>query len=254
MRSRIKLAIILSVLLIGWALLFRFNVTPTGEAKLSVVNPSLQDDASYQEFLNIYAAASSTELVSDKNLSNTDLIGRQLVSDYLTLSSSGQASSDALNSLADKYVESIPTLLAPEKANPADIRNVPNNKANFEAYGAEVTRIYQEYASSLLTIQAKGGVTAFLKNNSGDTPRKMADVYGRTAKKLKEISVPNALIESHLDLINVYLGNEAAMASLSEIDSDPASAFAGLLLINSNIDFEAEKLMKIQQVLTANGI
>ena len=254
MHRGIYLAIFTSLSLISFAVWGRIDDKKSEKLGLLVVPSNSGEINDYEEVANDYLLKTPPSSAPSENLSSTDLIGRQMVADYMALSANGKATSENINSLAEKYVESIPSLISPEQFSLFDLKIVTNNKANFGLYAEKVMQIYREYASELLSIQSGGGVSTLLASGSGEAASKMNLAYAGTARKLKEISTPQAVSQLHLNLVNLYLENAAAMKSISTLNVDPANAFAGLILMSGNINEEAQLLGGIEQVLTANGI
>jgi hypothetical protein len=256
MKNHVYLAIFLSVILVGGAAWVRFSQEKE-PSMLAVVESLEANDETYQDFLSDYLVNSTSTVslaASSEKIGTTDLISRQLINDYVSLSTNGQATQNNIGALAEKYVDAIPTLISPEKVNPTDFRITPNNKADFEYYAREVERIYRDYASRLIEIQSQKNINDMILSSSGNAAKNMGTIYEQTAQKLKVVPVPKALIEAHIDLTNIYLENAAAMDSLSQINSDPASAFAGLMLLSGNVNEEALIMGKIEQILSGNGI
>jgi hypothetical protein len=252
MRGRVYLALFLSIILIGIASWTRLGGKSNPQLGLEVIPKTEENVAYYEEIAKNYLQNTST--TPPENLSSTDLIGRQLIADYIALAANGQASEGQLGDLADKYVETIPTLVAVSRLTLTDLQIVANNKANFQNYATKVVQIHREYALELLSVQSGGGLSALFTTGSGEAPKKMYEVYQKTADKLKVVPAPQAVISDHLNLINLYLENATAMKSVSNLNLDPASAFAGLLLMSNNINKEAEILGRIEQIIKANGI
>lgn len=252
MRSGVYLSIGFALLLVGCAFWIRYaEERPSGT--LSLVNTPDITGPSY-DFLKTDSVASTTGSVSTAPLSNTDVISRKLFSDYVALSSQGQVTNESLATLANKYVEVIPTLAVSNQFDYGDIKNVVNSKANLQAYSETITKIYTAYGQALLKIQGGGEITAVFLTGTGETPSKMRDLYQNTAYNLVNMTVPAAVAVNHLALANLYLENASAMDYLVKSQTDPANAFSGLLMLKQNVSREADLLTKIQQTLTSNGI
>jgi hypothetical protein len=252
MNKGIYLALFISIVLIGTAGWVRATENKNQKLGLIVVPSLPQDLMNYDESGGQLTIQNND--VSPPDLSGTDLIGRQMIADYITLSANGKATNENISSLAQKYVESIPTLIAPERFSLTDLKIIANNQKNLENYAQNVMRIYREYASELLSIEARGNVSTLLISGSGEAASKMSTAYAETAKKLKGVEAPQPVAQLHLNLVNLYLENAAAMNSIATLNADPANAFAGLILMSGNINEEAQLLAEIEQVLTANGI
>ncbi len=208
----------------------------------------------YNDSLNSYTEASSTQATPEE-LTGTDLVGRQLISDYLSLANNGQATDDNLSALAEKYVDSIPTLISAEQVAYADFTYSDNSHASLEKYGKDIEGIYRQYATKLLALQSMAGLKNIVMGTDFSVSmKKVGDLYQDTANKMKEVAVPKLLAEKHLNLTNAYLKNAAAALSLTVADDDPTRGFAGLIMLSDSTDNEASLLVEIQQILTTNGI
>lgn len=252
MQTRVVVALSLSLILIVAASWSRFFGESGSNGNLLLVENTTSNDH-YEEVMQQFLKGDPANTVSPENLSSTDLIGRQLVLDYVSLARNGQATEANLTALTEKYVESIPTLMAAQKINLTDLNVVSNDKANFQKYAGEISIIYSEYASGLLKIYS-GEESSKLGIFSVEVSGKMTGIYSKTAAQLQAQQVPASLAQAHLDLINVYLENAFAMESLVSLEDDPARAFAGLLAAKKNVSTEAELLAEIERDLKSNGI
>lgn len=254
MRFRVVLALSLSIILVGLAFWVRNSSSSEDKNSLVAVSSPQNTDSS-KEFIKNYLIenAGSIATSSQPSLSSTDLISRQMFADYLALSTNGQATDANIEALAERYVANIPSLFVPEKVSYQDLQIVANNKANLQTYGQNLTQIYTEYATKLLATKSSSTSNP-LGTNSSQTYLKMSEIYHETALKLKAIPTPALLADSHLELINLYLENASATKSLANLQTDPASGFSGLLALGNNVDREEALLLKIAQILTANGI
>ncbi len=208
----------------------------------------------YEEILEKYLDSTTTPTTSTEekeDLTITDLVGRQLIMDYLAIEQNGQATEANLTALANKYVESIPSITITDKESLINLRVVSNNKANFQNYATEVGVIYRNYASELDRAYGNGSVS--LGAGSASMALKMSRVYTSTAAKLKAVSVPADLAEAHLELLNTYLENASAMDNLALSNTDPASSFSGLIAIKNNVEKEKVIISQIEEILNENG-
>lgn len=254
MKSGIILAIVASLVLVGGASWSRLSSSKSASNLIAVEQNRATDDAYLQEAFASYQNSASTTVTTEP-LTGTDLIGRQLMTDYLNLATSGQINEDSIANLADKYVESIPTLISSEQVLFTDLQLVSNDKTNFEKYAKEISEVYKQYSAGMLKLESNRGFTSFTINQDfSDASTQMASLYQKTASGLRNLFVPVAIAQNHLDLVNLYLKNSAGMFSMSKAENDPASAFAGLIIISGNINKEVELWGSVQEVLTKNGV
>lgn len=247
MRSGIILAIIVSLILVGGASWSRLSSSKSVPNLIAVEQNRAADAAQLQEVLVNYQNPTSTP-VSVEPLTGTDLIGRQLILDYIGLAQSGEATEENLSILAERYVESIPTLIIARKISYTDLNIVPNSRASLINYAAAIEKIYLNYSSKLM------GAYSEESTQMAAASSKMSYIYSETADKLTRLIVPSELAEAHLLLINTYLGNSAAMEAVAKMEADPASAFAGLIALKSSSEKEQEALSEIEEILKDNGV
>jgi hypothetical protein len=253
MRFRLALALSISVLLIGGASWTRFSRADTYHADLAVV-PSAALTADYQNLLAASATLSTSTPKTQEPLTETDLIGRQMILDYISLAANGQATDATVNDLANRYIESLSTLNRASTISQAEIKIVANDKANFQEYANVLAQIHIEYAKQI----NKSGNTI---NIDPDNPSLDPEVTGRfqkayalAASKLTDLSVPLTLVPSHLKLVNSYMSSAEAMKHIAAMDKDVISAFASLIVANENLTKETAALDEIARILTSNGI
>lgn len=257
MRSGVILAILASLVLVVGAFWYRFQTPDSTPDLVAVTNQNSSDEAYYNElFSNFSTATSSTsQSAPSEPRTGTELIGRQLMLDYLNLAGSGQATEANLMALADQYVNTIPTLNYAPRATYADLVSVANTLENFRNYSEGLGRIYQKHAGAV-TDGAKNmeNVTSTITNAHYAYLKKAGLSYTEQAVDLKNLPVPQKLLESHLKLVNLHLSSGAALKAFSETENDPASGFAGILILNQNLEEEAVVLQEIASILKSNGI
>src|SRR3989344_9583376 len=99
MHKGIFAAIFIAMALIGLAPCQRVNPSGNASPQLSVINTKKESEEAYQDLLKTYLEEGSS---TAEDLTGTDLIGRQLVLDYLSLAQSGQATAASLTTLAER--------------------------------------------------------------------------------------------------------------------------------------------------------
>lgn len=256
MKPKIVLALSVSALIIGGASFSRFySPVKASNSGITAVNQKVDNTTAFQTAAGAYSnAASTTGAATETSLSNTDVIGRQLILDYVDLATSGRATEENINALAERYAESIPTLSKVVSVKTDDIQTESNTLENFKNYDDALTIVLRKYENSIGTAYKQGknlnttgaGLYSFASVTS--------DIYSDTAESIKKIPTPIALVSAHMRLINNYLSSAAAFRALSETEKDPAAAFAGVLALNTNPDQEEAILKEISQILKSNGI
>ncbi len=247
-------ALVISVALIGGALWFRFVRIPPFSATLVSVS-EIEQFASEEAFLNDFVGASTAPSVtSTTTLSNTDLIGRQLILDYVDLATSGQATEANINVLANQYVNSVPALSRATEISYADLKTVPDARNNFQNYADELIKIHRTYAEDISRAYAGKVNPNILNQAMYSFVLTFSTAYTEAALKLKGLPVPTSLAPTHLRLVNSYLSSAAAMKAVSNAEQDSATALAGLITFNENLGKEDAILNEISQILNSNGI
>jgi len=254
--SRIKLTIALSiaVALIGGATWSRFFQTTPQEAYLVSV-PEIEQLSSEEEFLEDFVdTGASLSTGPAAPLSETDLVGRQLFSDYIELASMGQTSSENLNTLATKYANNILNGPSVGRIEINQIIIVPNSEENLSRYSQSITFIRNKY-KNLAEGQYRTSEISDVNSPAFKTFMSAAGkLYRASANELLGVQTPISLAEDHRALINNYLGSALAMEALANISNDPVSAYAALNTQAKNTKEETDLLLKIQMAMIANGI
>ncbi len=252
MKSGIIIAVSLSILMVGGAFWTRSN-KPEITNSLTLEQKQAKDNYETELFADFYQPSSTASTVSNEQLTNTDLISRQLIMDYLDLASKGGAGQETLDALAEQYAESIPTLSNSPKANYLDLKLTTDTNANLQAYSQTLGQIYMVHSKQISAAFSLGQsltegpeFTKFAKNT--------AEIYKKTARDLITLSVPKELAEFHLELINKHLSSAAALESMLTASSDPMTAMSGLIAMRGNADEELVILQKIGDALTSHGI
>ncbi len=254
MRFRLALALSVSIILIGFASWTRLTPAKTIPSLVAIEQVATTEE-DYQEILNDFLEPkTATSTPSNVPLSNTDLLGRELIMDYINLAKSGQATDETVIALAENHVGNLPALNNVSRLSYSDIKAVTNTKANFQNYANEITKIHKAYAQSINSVGAGENNLNNLNPALYSFAGMLSSVYNDTASKLKNLPVPTSLAQTHLQLINTYLASAAAMKALSETEKDSATAFAGLVMVNDNLQKEERLLNEISLILTSNGI
>ena len=255
--SRIRFigALVVSVALIGGALWFRFvRIAPYSAQVVSVseLEQLLSEDAFLKD---LYSATTTPRVTSTTTLSQTDLIGREMLTDYLSLKSKGEVTPDNLVSLADKYAEGIMNLdIKTRKASLNQIIVLPDSEANLATYGNTMTNIRSKY-KALVAAQYTGSGIADINSATFSTfMGATAKLYQASANELLLVRVPVSLAGNHLELVNNYLENAEVMKLISNTSKNPTQAYAALNVYTQNTEKESKLLLKIQTTLMASGI
>lgn len=252
-RFRLTFSLGISSILILSALWFRVSNAQTPPPSLIAVQnqetaPS-SDLISYEDWL-----AQSSSTAQSGSLSQTDLIGRQLFSDYMGLVNNGQATPQNLTLLADSYAKNISDQTSAIIVKAEDINTVTDTVENLRSYSEKVSSIRNKSKDAVIE-ESKNNQAADTSNPAfAPLMNKVASIYESSANELKAIQVPISLRDNHVLLINNYLSSAEAMKDLAKSETDPVSAYAALNTQANNNTEEIQLLQNIQTTLMANGI
>ena len=251
-------ALAVSMALIGGAMWFRFvRIPPYAAESVSVqeIEQSPSEDAFLKDLLNTDTSPSATSTTT--TLSQTDLIGRRLFSDFMALKSRGEVTPDDINALAENYAESIKNIdISIPKVNPNQIIVLPDSEKNLTLYGNAMANIRNKY-KNLVAIQAENGGDGIRDVSSQAFSTFMGAVgklYQASVNELLLVGVPTTLALNHINLINNYLESAEIMKLLSDTAKEPVRAYAALNIYAQHTEQESELFLNIQKTMMANGI
>lgn len=249
-RIKLIVALIVSVTLVGAAFWFKQpqGKDVTSANLLPVLSPT---GAKYQEALLKTFSESSPE-----NLSATDMVARQLFSDYVQLDALGQTTTDNFNDLASGYAESIVTrpLPTPRIINSSDVKIVADTEENLAQYGQSMLSIRAKY-KQMISAQNNGGNMEQIENGGLESIMKIAEeLYQASAQEILNLAVPVSLLENHVAIVNTYFENVEAAKIISQISTDPISAYSAISVHSNNSQKEEDLFLNIRIAMLANGI
>jgi len=245
MRIKTAFALCLSILLVGTTTYWRISTVQYVKPVLATVEQLDAYGISDKDFLKDFTEPKAEKApANEKSLSQTDIIGRQMIMDYIALAASGEADATSINNLANEYISLIPKLNGPGKITYDEVKTAPNIKESFQYYSDELAKIYIAHTEHL--------------NTAGISPETFAQSanisYRQIVYELENLAVPFPLVPVHTELVNLQLSNLSAAESIIKGDEDPIVAFAGFVAINENLEKEIAVLKKIEQVLKNNSV
>ena len=256
MKPGIAISLFISIILIGGAFWTRIDASKNEAGLIAVANQDPNEDFYKDVFLNpsVDPTPVSTSTAPQGPLTGTDLVGRQLIIDYVDLTSMGQASDINIELLAERYAESIPTLVNSQKIDYFDIKTVPNNLESLKKYSDDLGQIYIKYSGKMSAAPTASLSSETLNSSYYLFAQEIGDASDLIAGELKNLSVPLSLATLHLELANTHLLNSSAAKNIQENQDDPLSSLAGLIILNENLDKEIHTLQEIDKIFKANGI
>ncbi|MEK7227528.1 MAG: hypothetical protein AAB641_01390 [Patescibacteria group bacterium] len=253
-RFNIVFAILLSLTLIGGASWFRFAKAIEYSPDLVTLEPGNQNDLLENTLVEELSSASPPK-TSSEPFSETDLVSRQLFSDYVQLTSQGRATPNNLSSLASKYTESILNSKIEPDIDRSQIIVVSDSSANLKFYNQQVFALRSRYAGLMSSASRP---TAINDIDDPEFKRVMTyagKLYQEAANELMQLPVPSSLSENHLKLIENYLSSSEALETLTHASEDPVRTYAALNLHAQNTEAEDSLLSNIQiRVLSSEGM
>jgi hypothetical protein len=251
MRTRIISAIVIAILLILFSLWSRLPKIDTSEGQLvkNTTDTKVTNILSNPIPLNL---GTSTEI----DLNNTEVVSRQMFSDYINLSASGNSTSEEIASIAGKYIDAIPVIKSGihENLDITDIKTNANIKINFEKYELAVKQIHEKYGELIKTAYPGNDILSGYSSETYAYLGQMSAAYIDMANEILKVPAPLEISLKHLQLINNYLLTGKAMKILSSSASDPTTLVAAISAINDSINQQNDIINSINQILIKNTI
>jgi len=176
--------------------------------------------------------------VNEKNLTETEKFAREFFTSYTAMKSSGQVDNDTINSFSNALGQKIvnPNLI--DRYLETDVKiNSSNDPAIKQKYYVDVQKLFKSYqtagigneldiVSQGLASNSANGVT-----NNADQYSKLsviANAYQNFAKKIIEMSVPQSLLQYHLQIANSSNNTGISVSNMGKIINDPIVGLSGL--------------------------
>lgn len=254
MQRRLALALSLSALLIAGATYMRVAHAEKPYKALTVVNVSEAPSQNDTTIIDTPVVASDTAAPAE-NLTTTDLVGRQLMSQYLDLASNGQATDATIQELADNAANNIASLNTFTLATAAQLHIVADGKASFQTYGEALSVLNGKYQGLAKAVADKAGdLSDVTSKGFSSTMDALSKLEKKASDELTSLPVPASIAQTHLKLINNYLSSASAFSALSRANTDAATAFAGLVAQSTNSAEADSLLLSIETALLAQSI
>jgi hypothetical protein len=256
MRFNVALALSVSILIIGIASWSRFFAPVTVKPTLVAVDRGQvsQDEfaETFQDFLEpaTVGMASTTE----EDLAVSDVVGRQLFSDYISLKSEGAVTPDNLQALAEKYANAVGTIGSTDRINNSQVTIIKDSSVVLKVYGDAVFQTRQKYQDLARNIAEKTEFSDYFDPRFKNFMMSMAKLCDQAAKELQNMPVPNSLADSHIKLINNYLDTGVVMQALGDLADNPIKAYAAINTQAEKAKEEEAILSNIRQILLSKGI
>jgi hypothetical protein len=252
MKFRPVHALLFSVVLIVGALWGQRSNAQKSAAELITINRNNEiENNSFSSESRFLINSAST---SPQDLTSTDLVGRQLIVDYVDLATSGKATPESIRDLANQYVDSVPNLARAKVVGYSDIKITSNLITNLQAYSEGIKAIQEKHLEDINKFNSLGEKTTTVGPALYSISLGLSNAYGAAALSLEKLEVPQAVAPAHLRLVNSFLSSAKAARAISETEKDPATAFSGLITLSGNFSKEKAIFEEISQILIKNGI
>lgn len=251
MQRHLALALSISALLIGGATWYRIAYAQNPAQNLTIIDRPVSGEAADTTIVD--APISNTDEGGQKEkLTSTDLVGRQLISQYLDLAQNGQATDANIQALAENAAQNIATINSFKPLTNTEIKIVADTKENFRAYGDAFNAINAKYQGLANIAASNGGDMSDISSKGFiSVMSELAKLTKSSAEDLALLPVPASLASAHLGLINNYISSSNALAALSNANADSVTAFAGLVAQASNADEATSLILTIQSSILA---
>lgn len=250
-RVPIIAALVISASLIIGTLWLRFSSLKRPAEVVSVNNAETSrasneaNSAMAQWFNSTSTTATSTQ---------TDIISRKMLADYMSMAASGQVTDQTLNQLASSYAKGFSNSSIQKTLSLIDLQIVPDSPRAFIQYGAAAGNIYEKYRQLAEQGSLSSDISSDLENPKTQSAfRKLAQISQQAANELKALPVPTSLSNDHLELVNSYQRLSAALLSIANADNDASGAYSGLMTLEQLSQDESGLISSITQKLMANG-
>ncbi len=191
-------------------------------------------------------------------LSETDLVARQLFSDYIDMHKNGQTSTVNLNELASRYAQGIieqTPAVSTKKIDVTDVLVVPDSEESLYVYGGNMLAVRAKYAKLAEQEYLKSGAKPGDDTGAFENFAKVAaDLYKTSAEEVLKIPVPTSLTDNHVEIVNNYYESAGAMDTIAEATENPINAFAAINIQTANAQKEGSLFLNIQVAMMANGL
>lgn len=243
MLFRVGIALFLSFALMGGATWVRLSNKEAKRPSLLAVDTP--ETLTENEYRDIYWPKEGEG--SEESLTTTDLISRQLVSEYITLSGSNALTASSINDLAQKYIDLAPTLkkTGVQKIPLSSLKTVPDSKQAYQEYDEYMNAIYEDYLA--------GFGPESPDEMDGEDPDILQGIYQEMLDDIMLVEVPKSVAPSHLKLVNHYVLLNELLADILSETLDPIIAMANLIDLNEKIQEERAIIEEINEAISFYG-
>lgn len=227
-------------------------VATTQNGVLVPSNENMVDNTTYPN------SATTTTQNSTSTPNQTDILSKQVFSNFMTLQESGNLNNQTVQSLTDQLSSQIIDNQPTTKIYTyADLKIIPNpTTEDIKNYGNQLFLLRTKYQNAYI----RGAISPdspYIDPSQAGMMRvfsSMGVLYEQITGDLLKMSVPAGLADLHLQLINMYSSSAFGIKQFEQLDTDPISAISGLNLYNQNSGQEDTIIQKIANYFGNNGI
>lgn len=245
--SKISASVILSILLIIGAIFSKYK-DKVATTLSYVNNDSLQG-------LTSKIPSSDPNQVMPVN--ETELLGRELFTQYMTVRQSGKLNSTTTQSIVNNLTSKVGENPAPVYSD-KDL-NIIQKATNddLKKYANKFWEIRERYKNQYVKSTSAGG--GGLVSTSADSVQiknliSAGILYVDMARELSELPVPQEIANLHLQIINNEQASGESLKKLSQLSTDPFVSVAGLSVYSKYSDYEDTLLKVMAGYLSESGI
>ncbi len=195
---------------------------------------------------------------SSASTNQTDILSKQVFSNFMVLRQSGNLNDTSIQSLADQLSSQI---IASRQANKiytvADLRVTSNaTETELKNYGNEFFLLRIKYQNAFIGAIIAPDSPLIDTTDAGpiNTYALLGNLYAWITADLLKMTVPDKLVSLHLEILNNYSGSAYGLKQFGQLETDPIAALSGLRLYGANSDQEELIIGKIAAYFVQNGI
>jgi hypothetical protein len=191
-------------------------------------------------------------------LSTTDLISRQLFSEYVGISKNGQSTPLNLQSLGNKYAENIlnrGNSLSSRTVSREDLTVTDDSPAAISQYEKQMSALRAKYAA---LAKGLGGEGKIINDIDDPSLQKLfataANLYVQAAEEFERVRVPASFLPSHIAIVNNHWSSAEVLRKLAENSEDPLKLYSVIKKQVENQQEEEELFRNMQAAFRSYGI
>jgi hypothetical protein len=199
-------------------------------------------------------SGSILESVSNKEVSDNELMSRQLLATVIALQESGQLDDQTVNTISNAIGQNIIAEEIPDTYFLNDLSIIPSSAQSEGLYYRNFVDVYQKYQDKDI-----GSEIVLISQGLGSndvqalrTAKTIAECYREFAGELAQIEVPSSLKDTHLKLINNLVKVASSIEGLTMSMADQILGMKSIIQYNkysedliSNID-ELSSILQIE--------